>query len=196
MRPRRAKQGPPWPAVKRVRAVGRGRGVPRDLAVVGCAARTLHLSRSQPLTLSLPSPPLQRSLPEPPKSRSRPRSPNSWSRPCAPRQRIASGATADDVVAPRSIDRVIGVGSYDNVVPVCAAERPCIRCPAIRAAKNGVVGDRDVGDSAATSQGSGAVLLTVTLTPTLVVMFPAASRATSVRVCEPLVAVVLFQVTE
>ena len=44
--------------------------------------------------------------------------------------------------------------------------------------------------------GGGDALLTVTLTPVLVVTFPAASRATAVSVCEPLLAVVLFQVTE
>ena len=44
--------------------------------------------------------------------------------------------------------------------------------------------------------GSGAGLLTVTLTPALVVVFPAASRATAVSVCGPLVAVMLFQATE
>ena len=42
----------------------------------------------------------------------------------------------------------------------------------------------------------GPVLLTVTVLPMLVVVFPAASRATAVSVCEPLLAVVLFQATE
>ena len=47
-----------------------------------------------------------------------------------------------------------------------------------------------------TSGRAGPVLLTVTLTPALVVVFPAASRATAVSVWRPLVAVVLFQATE
>jgi hypothetical protein len=41
----------------------------------------------------------------------------------------------------------------------------------------------------------GALLSTVTLTALLVVVFPAASRATAVRVCVPLLAVVVFQDT-
>ena len=43
---------------------------------------------------------------------------------------------------------------------------------------------------------SEAALLTVTVTVAEVLVLPAASRATAVSVCEPLVAVVLFQVTE
>jgi hypothetical protein len=41
----------------------------------------------------------------------------------------------------------------------------------------------------------GAPLSTVTATPLLVVVFPAASRATAVRVCAPLLAVVVLHAT-
>ncbi len=41
--------------------------------------------------------------------------------------------------------------------------------------------------------GSGTALLTVMETLAEVLLLPAASRATSVSVCEPLVAVVVFQ---
>src|SRR5438876_4432268 len=42
----------------------------------------------------------------------------------------------------------------------------------------------------------GALLSTVTLTTVEVVVLPAASRATAVKLCEPLLAVVVFQETE
>src|SRR5438552_17420971 len=42
----------------------------------------------------------------------------------------------------------------------------------------------------------GALLSTVTLTAVEVVVLPAASRATAVKLCEPLLAVVVFQETE
>src|SRR2546422_9537944 len=43
---------------------------------------------------------------------------------------------------------------------------------------------------------TGGVLSTVTLTAAAVAVFPAASRATAVRLCVPLVAKVVFQETE
>ncbi len=51
---------------------------------------------------------------------------------------------------------------------------------------------------AATKPGGGGevVLLTVTFITVLVVVLPAASRATAVRLCEPFVAMVVFQVIE
>ena len=45
-------------------------------------------------------------------------------------------------------------------------------------------------------RGAEPVLLTVAVIAALVVVFPVASRATPVSVCEPLLAVVVFQVTE
>ena len=82
----------------------------------------LHLSRSQPLTLSLPSPPLQRSLPEPPKSRSLPRSPNSWSRPCAPRS-ISRPAPPQMMSLPRAplIESLALVPTMTSFPPVRGA---------------------------------------------------------------------------
>jgi hypothetical protein len=49
---------------------------------------------------------------------------------------------------------------------------------------------------AAGAGGGAVVLLTLTARGLLVVVFPAASRATAVRLCEPLATVVVFQVTE
>src|SRR5438445_9232712 len=42
----------------------------------------------------------------------------------------------------------------------------------------------------------GGLLYTITLTAAEVVVLPAASRATAVKLCEPLLAVVVFQETE
>src|ERR1700693_3315968 len=53
-----------------------------------------------------------------------------------------------------------------------------------------------VGAVIDTVGGVVSALLTVTLTAAEVVVLPAASRATAVSVCAPLVAVVLFQVIE
>ncbi|OGZ56481.1 MAG: hypothetical protein A3H64_01020 [Candidatus Ryanbacteria bacterium RIFCSPLOWO2_02_FULL_45_11c] len=44
--------------------------------------------------------------------------------------------------------------------------------------------------------GGGVVLFTITATPEDVVIFPAASRAVAVNVCDPFDAVVLFHVIE
>ena len=54
----------------------------------------------------------------------------------------------------------------------------------------------DVGLAEMETVGAGATLETVTLTVAAVPIFPAASRAVAVKVCEPLVAVVEFQVVE
>ena len=53
---------------------------------------------------------------------------------------------------------------------------------------------RDAGARGRVTGGGVTVLLTVTETPVDVVVFPAASLATAVRVCVPFVAVVVFHV--
>src|SRR5882672_754378 len=53
-----------------------------------------------------------------------------------------------------------------------------------------------VGGVVSAGGGGGGVLLTITVTGAEVVRLPAASRATAVMVCEPLLAVVVFQETE
>ena len=54
----------------------------------------------------------------------------------------------------------------------------------------------EVGALITTVGSSGAELLTVTETPALVVLFPAASRATAVRTWVPLLALAVFHVVE
>jgi hypothetical protein len=56
--------------------------------------------------------------------------------------------------------------------------------------------DPPLGDVMLTVGGVVSAFDTVTVTPDDVVLFPAASRATAVRVCDPLLVVVVFHETE
>src|SRR5436190_949428 len=68
-------------------------------------------------------------------------------------------------------------------------------CPG-RFVSVGVVAVSDPKRSVPGRMGAGAALLTVTVTGADVVLLPAASRATAVKVCVPFVTVAEFQLTE
>src|SRR5947208_7854367 len=98
-------------------------------------------------------------------------------------QEMVYGAVVSS--APRFVPSSLNCTPMTPALSVALAET--LTVPATIAPEVGAVMDT-VGGAA-----SGTGLLTVTLTSADVVLLPAASRATAVRVCDPLVATVVFQ---